>query len=142
MKPVTLSLHPMSALAGAGVLALVLLGTGIAAPQDAPQDAPQRAMSPNPGYMVVIRQGTPYTVPERTRLIITSLGASTEGSGFCTLVVNEVAEVVANTWPRDSAGSGTSMTPLPAKFYAPQGAVISLQHSEGVGRAWGYLVGA
>ena len=126
MKPLTL--HPGSALAGAGVLALVLLGTGIAASQD----APQRAM-PNYGNLVVIRQGTPYTVPEGKVLIVTMLGANTV-SGYSELLVNEVVEIGANTM----AENGTTMTPLPAKYYVPGGAVVSVQNSQdGAGRAWG-----
>ena len=65
MKPITV--HPGSALAGAGVLALVLLGTGIAAPQGIAQAATTQRMFienvqdidsyPNPRDYVVIRGG-------------------------------------------------------------------------------------
>ena len=150
MKPITV--HPMSALAGAGVLALVLLGTGIAAPQGGRQrtayeDGRRTTIETfRPQSFLVIRQGTPYTVPDGKHLIVTALGATNTNtkSGYTALVVNEVTEVFANALlAADGAANGTTMTPLPAKFYVPGGAVVSAQNSrEGAGRAWGYLVDA
>ena len=155
MKP--LVLYPMSALAGAGVLALVLLGTGIAAPQVSTQalHTTQRMFIenvqdinswPNPRDMVVIRQGTPYIVPPGRLLVVTALGANSPSlSGQTELQVDGVFEVTAPAGI-GSSGEASSMKLLPLPgFVVQSGSTVNLDGGGGANnprRAWGYLVDA
>ena len=158
MKPLTI--HPGSALAGAGVLALVLLGTGVAAPQGVVQahQITQRMFIenvqdmnsyPNPRDMVVIREGTPYVVPQGKILVVTALGGNAgAGGGVTELKVDDIQEVVAARQVNDSsgyAGNATSMKLLPQPGFVVQPGSTVLLEGGGAGtsrRAWGFLVDA
>jgi hypothetical protein len=76
MKP--FPLHPLSALAGAGLLGLGLLAAGAVQVQRIPTNrGPLHAAGvPAPKEMVVIKEGTPLVVPAGKLLAVTCLGGT------------------------------------------------------------------
>src|SRR5262245_39512986 len=91
MKPV--SIHPLSALAGAGLLGLWILAVGA---QSQIQVRPCRGLVsvadiPDPRQMVVIKEGTPFVVPAGKILAITALGGTGQGT-ISTIWVDDTPE--------------------------------------------------
>src|SRR5438093_7366472 len=142
----SVSIHPLSALAGAGLLGLVLLAAAaVQAPirvQPFPDCAGlvRVAGIPDPRQMIVIKEGTPFVVPADKLLSITGLGA-THDVADVTLRVDgqdEFAGVV-----RLPYGNETTITEPPPGFTAHAGSTVEVVSGGGVfGCAWGYLVGA
>lgn len=140
MKPI--QVHPLSLILGASsVLGLALL-LSMAAPQLA-QELPGKILRrvvvegyPRPQDMVQIEEGVPFTVPAGKVFVLTGLGVraiATAASAYL-----RVAGVVeAQALP---AGDPlVSMREFPLGFTVPANRVITVDHSTGDARAWGYL---
>ena len=144
----TLTVHPGSALAGASVLGLLLLGTGVAAPQGGTQrmfieNVHDINSYPNPRNALRINEGTPYTVPAEKLLVLTG-SAQTGGEGGVTHLIRFDGAEVAKTYTLASTGW---MTTFPDGFVAPAGTVVSTEYFSGglpttLGVLLGYLVDA
>ena len=148
MKPVPI--HPLSALAGAGLLTLVLLAAGaVQAPirvQAFPDCAGlvRVAGIPDPRDMVVIKEGTPFVVPPGKLLAISGLGGTHDlGANTLevTLRVDGRDEFAASV--RLPYGSGTTMAEPPPGFTVHAGSTVEVVSANGsFGCAWGYVVDA
>src|SRR5262245_8456641 len=99
MKPVRI--HPPSALAGAGLLGLVLLATGalrasvpIQEISTLPRGPVRVAGIPDPRDMIVVTDNTPLVVPAGKLFVATGLGMNAEGGQLLTLWVNGESAVI------------------------------------------------
>ena len=136
MKP--LQLHPLSALVGLAVATLALLAMSQAT---AGSNRINRellvAYGPHARDMVVIREGTPYTVPHGKLLVMTAIGNSGFIQMASTFLVNGVPEgasALGGCWP-----SMPTIHRLPPGHAVPAGSVVEVVSDGTVGRAWGYL---
>ena len=81
MKPITI--HPLSFLLGAGVLALVALATSAQRTSEflghGSNSTVRVAGIPHPNEIIRIDEGTPYVVPNGRRFVVIVLGLSQEG---------------------------------------------------------------
>jgi len=144
MKPV--SIHPLSALAGAGLLGLILMASGAAqTPVPLQQIATGQtglirvAGIPDPRQMLVIREGTPFVVPAGKLLVITGLGGT--GSGVVAgLRVDGVNQFAASG--NLESGNALSIRAVPPGFTVEAGLTVEVSSGTPFGRAWGYLVDA
>src|SRR5262245_62784082 len=140
MKPV--SIHPLSALAGAGLLGLMLLAAGA---QSQIQVRPWRGLVrvagiPDPRQMLVVSEDTPFVVPAQKLFVATGLGMSTEGGPVLSLLIDGIPAVVLRM---ESSSGFPSIRSLPLGLTAPAGATITVCGGGGLSaRAWGYLVDA
>ncbi len=140
MKPIALTLHPLSALAGAGLLGLGLLTTGsLHAASKATAVACRCAqLRPDPRAILVIREGTPYAVPEGRRFVVTGLGSTNPTVASVVLLVDGLPEMTTHT------ETSTTIRETPSWFSVSPGAVISAQGGDvgdpGDGRIFGYLM--
>jgi len=139
----SVSIHPFSALAGAGLLGLALLASGAvqvpgsAQPIMFSNGLVRVAGIPDPRQMVVIKEGAPFIVPAGKILVVTALGALTNGIVVDLLVDGQKeAEVVANM---PTANPGT-IDPLPVGLTVHAGSTVEPFCGSIFGRAWGYLV--
>jgi len=145
MKPV--SIHPLSALAGAGLLGLILVASGAAQSPMPLQQLPTGQVGlvrvagiPDPRLMLVIRDGTPLVVPAGKLLVITGLGATGFGTSV-SLSIDGTLEVTTPL-PQGTAYSATVLQ-LPPGLTAAAGSTVHVTSSQpGGGRAWGYLADA
>lgn len=149
MKPI--SIHPLSTLAGAGLLGLVLLASGAVHQGVAVQQLPfgpsrpvRLAGIPDPTQMLLIREGTPFVVPQGKILVLTGLGGSNHlGANTLevTLRVDGLDEVAASI--RMPYGQGTTIADAPPGFSLRAGATVEVLSQTGtIGCAWGYLADA
>lgn len=149
MPPI--SIHPLSALAGAGLLGLTLLPTGAIQRSAAVQQLPfnpsrlvRVAGIPDPTQMLVIREGTPFVVPQAKLLVVTGLGGWNHlGSNTLEvkLRVDGLDEVAASI--RLPYGKGTTISEVPSGFSVGAGATVEVLSQTGLfGCACGYLVDA
>jgi len=143
MKPV--SIHPLSALAGAGLLGLILVASGAAQTRSLFHQIPtgsgtvRVAGIPDPRDMLVIREGTPFVVPQGKLLVVTALGA-TANSVTVNLMIDgqREAQGVVNM----PTFGPTTMAQLPMWLTIGSGATVEAVTGSIYGRAWGYLVDA
>jgi hypothetical protein len=95
---------------------------------------------PAPRDMVVIKEGSPYTVPGGRTFVLTGLGDISGCTGGTALYVDsqeeERAGVIAGV-----VASASTVSPVPTGFAVSAGHTISLTAACGTnaGRAWGYL---
>ena len=95
MKPI--QIHPLSALAGAGILGLVLLATS--ASQAHPTTFPANPFPvtvegiPTPQQMMRVVEGQPFTVPAGKVFVLTGLGKAGSGGQLISFQVDGVTEV-------------------------------------------------
>ena len=144
MKPV--SIHPFSALAGAGPLGLVLMATGAVqtpvpiAKLTRPFPGSVQVIGiPDPREMLIIREGTPFLVPPGKILVLTALGGLTNSLVVDLLIDGQKEDEAVANMP--TANSGT-MDPLPVGLTAHAGSTVEVASGSIFGRAWGYLVDA
>lgn len=148
MKPVWI--HPLSALAGDGLLGLILVASGAAQTPSLLQQIPtgsgtvRVAGIPDPRSMLVIREGTPFVVPQGKILAITGLGGSNHlgpNTLEVMLRVDDVDEISASV--RLPYGNGTTMADTPPGFIAHAGSTVEVLSPTGLfACAWAYLVDA
>jgi hypothetical protein len=151
MKPITL--HPTSLLAGLALATLAFFAMA-----QSPQPATPTLTRPAPSTlirgqdMVVIRAGTPFTVPPNKWFILTALGDSAWGLADAwnvgpsvTLFLNGAPQISKTSADAISyvngysayavSGANPSMVEVPRGFSAVAGDVITVSS----GAAWGYL---
>ncbi len=148
----TIQIHPMSALLGAGLLALVSfaaqrsvtpLGSFHGPPVPVEITAMPEIGGQYPGYdprnAVVIREEAgPYTVPAGKRLVLTALGtpAVDNGSGVV-LRINGTNEVSAAFYVGTAA---LTVQALPTGLTAVSLSTVEVFGTPVNDRAWGYLI--
>ena len=143
MKPVQLTLHPSSALAGAFLLALCLVTLGAFTPQGSSGARDVNLTSvlgqPSPHDNISIFQGTPFTVPNDKQFVLTSLGSTEDvGQSVYLLFDNSIRAAV---WG-DTSYSGGSVKRMPDFVIAQPGSVITVHMGENHAVATGYLIDA
>jgi hypothetical protein len=140
-----MTIHKPSLVLGASFVVACLVAVGAVQSTAAPSPAHaavsyptvQVAGIPTPGQMVVIREGTPFVVPEGRRFVLTALGSTQQTYGG-RLYVNNVLEV------NSILGGGTyptaSLFPTPVGFSVASGSTIRVEGAFVLtGRAWGYV---
>jgi hypothetical protein len=139
-----MKIHSLSALAGAGALGLVMLVAGaMQVPRSPAADTAlgagpiQVAGIPDPRQMLVIREGTPYVVPQGKVLAVTALGALINGIVVALSIDGQTEMTSVANMP--SACPGT-INPIPPGLTAHAGSTVEVQSGGIYGRAWGYLV--
>ncbi len=142
-----LTLHPLSAVTGLALAALVALTTSQASPSPAKLNPASIRIEyvPHPRDMVQIREGTPYTVPAGKLLVITALGDAT---GFFNAPMFNVqlsvnGQLEATAYSPGPATASPTVLELAQGFVARSGDVVAASARPGFsntdGRAWGYL---
>ena len=143
MKPVQLTLHPSSALAGAFLLALCLITLGAFTPQGSSSDRDVSAIEitnqPNPNDYFSISSGTPYVVPAGKTFVLTSAGCTANG-GDAWFLFNGVQQLFI--YSSDSTGTGTSVKELAPGITAPANTTIEVVTTQNPGILHGYLIDA
>ena len=159
MKPVQLTLHPSSALAGAFLLALCLVTLGAFAPQGSSSARDIDAIeilntTQSHDNFVRIAGAADYVVPAGYRLVITGLGGATNPEDAMILVDgvvkvqityhSETQSWAGNSgwaWARPAAAFPSILQlPKPGLVVDPGQTVNVLPTLES--RAWGYLIDA
>ena len=145
--------HAGSVFLGLGVALLAVVAMG-QRPVDIGGTLFRVDYGPHPRDMVVIREGTPYTVPAGRLFVLTALGAVSGDTGssppartrFLVDGQDEIVGIskVAISDPAFSfpGGTGTSMQAVPLGFTAQAGSVLTVLFGpSGLtdARAWGYL---
>ena len=106
----------------------------------------QVGLNPHPRDMLVIAQGTPYTVPVGKVFVLTGLGTtySWSGSKGGYLLVDGVQEVTCTTSQSSSTtGTTSSVVAVPTGFTVSENKSISVSGiSSTEARAWGFLIDA
>ena len=142
----TVSIHPFSALAGAGLLGFVLMAAAAMQVPGSVQRFPVRparefriAGIPDPRQMVVIKEGTPFVVPAGKILAVTGLGGAAQGA-VVTVWVDGTREVQA--WAELSYGNAVTVREVPPGLVVQAGSTVLVDSGTLLGRAWGYLADA
>jgi hypothetical protein len=126
MKPVLI--HPFSALAGAGLLGLVILAAG--AVQTPIRVHPnctgsgQVAGIPTPQQMMRVREGETFTVPAAKIFVVTGLGSILEHDNSVVLFLDGENWLV--THPRVYDQDVTTIRPVPPGLTASAGQVVTV----------------
>jgi len=155
MKPVQLTLHPSSALAGAFLLALCLVTLGAFSPQG-PSDAKDidaiEVVSSAPDEFIQITSSAPYTVPTGKKAVITALGGSDFPGPEGAVVRHQLligGDLIATTglkWNYSANSTNTNPTSVSSMRQLPNpGPIAETGQSISVSvgsRAWGYLIDA
>ena len=147
MKPI--SIHPLSAVLGAAVLGLVALATSAQRTSEflghgSHPDEIRVLGIPDPRTAVLIREGTPYTVPSGKLLIVTAVGMTNAPSTENRSVLRLDGKEEVTTFLTTAAG-GSSLVEFPSPgIRAVSGQVVEADtlSSGNDGRAWGYLIDA
>ena len=147
MKNITI--HPMSALLGAAVLAIPFVLVSFQQqpwPPHGPLPVTVREM-PNPHNFVQIKEGEPYAVPRGKLFVLTGLGAARNSWDQAFLLVNGNIEVGVDRMLNSTMHATwdtVSVSVAPPGFSVAAGDVITLDTENHVwpARAWGYLVDA
>ena len=168
MKSIQFSLHPVSALAGAFILALCLVSLGAFAPQVPSNERDISAIQilgqPAPQEMMRITEGANFTVPPEKIFVLTGLlssyaAATTNGDQIVSLAIDgeDVAAALLygarigfspggqpdKVIPVSPYGGGPAIVSVPPGLTVVSGQVISVSdNTTGKGVALGYLVDA
>lgn len=96
-------------------------------------------LSPHPRDMVVLREGTPYTVPAGKLFVLTSLGMTRHVNASSILRINGQADCKGPS----SDEVQSTLTEMPLGRSVPAGSVLEVVSSAAAAdlpaRAWGYL---
>ncbi len=130
----TISLQPMSLVAGLALGVLVLLSMSQVPVLNARNLNVQYV--PDPRDCVQIREGTPFTVPSGRLLVVTALGSVYLTAQEAHLFVNDQEELVA-ALPSSSATN--RIIEVPPGLTAQAGSVVTVTGTAAQGRVWGYL---
>jgi hypothetical protein len=147
MRKFSIEVQPLSALVGAVVVCIGFITLGAAAIADLQRVAVVNALKIQGAYdpreAVVVRDGTPYTVPVDKILVLTGLGRSSASPDSAFILIDGVKEVRLVGGGSDFYESG--IRPLPSGLTASAGSLVSVDSNDFTikdGRAWGYLVDA
>jgi hypothetical protein len=126
-----LSIHPLSALAGAGLLGLVLIASGavqVAGPVQRlalPTAGVVRiAGIPSPDEMMRVREGEVFVVPANKIFVVTGLGSALEHDNSVALFLDGQNWLVMH--PRVYDQDVTTVRPVPAGLAATAGQQITV----------------
>jgi hypothetical protein len=137
MKPITL--HPLSVVAGAGLLAIVLIASGALQVQ-ALVGSPARPLViagiPTPAQMVRVSEDQPLIVPQGTVFVATGIASTannTDGGHKVIEVQFDGTTVLLGTLSRPAgvniSGSGPSIPQIPPGLVAPAGTTVGVKES-------------
>ena len=146
--PRTVTIHPLSLVAGAALAAVVFVSMS-----QSPSQAPtllRLEYIPHPRDMVQISGAQPYAVPSGKILVITAFGHVNDSSGGYSVWIDGQKELEL-TVPYSSGAaqpqSETSIVPVPAGLTVHAGSLVVLSGmcqtppcANPQLRAWGYLV--
>ncbi len=146
MRRIQIEVHPLSALVGAGVLAVVLLGTSAVQAPERPLRVrvvgPVEIAAPAPADYVRIIEGVPYTVPMGRALVVTAIG---KDGGKNSVELSVDGDSVVSSFNLNESSESVSMREIPPGLVVQGGSVVTLDAKTVAtpdGRAWGYLVDA
>ena len=145
MKPVQLTLHPSSALAGAFLLALCLVTLGAFTPQGSSSDRDVSVIEivekPNPNDYFSISSGTAYVVPAGKTFVLTAAGC-THGMAnqYSWVLFNGVQKLFV--YSDYAHGNGTSVKKIAPGITATANTTIEMGTNQQPGILYGYLVDA
>jgi len=94
-------------------------------------------LNPEASDLMVIKTGSPFTVPAGKILVITGVGRSTANTGNSAVHINGVSEAVVSTTFGTGSPSSPSIVALPLGLTAQAGDIVDAASSNG--RVYGYL---
>jgi hypothetical protein len=147
MKNINITLHPLSLLVGAALIMVIGLTVSAALPAGGPagRDAQLVSVDGQPAArdMVIIREGTPYTVPSGKLVVVHSLGRTNDETSTChtTIYIDGAASGSRRTGHSNNsyAIEWTSLGELPGGVPATENSIVTVTSNTG---GYGMAVGS